>query len=113
MSTESERAAATVLVGARVECTDGAYGALDAVIVNPLTRVVTHYVVRDDLDKLGDRIVPAALCIAATPAVLRLNCTVDEVRRAPQFTESAVVELETGRHGFHRGDVYVEPFLAL
>jgi len=113
MSTESERASAKVLVGARVDCTDGTYGALDAVVVNPLTRIVTHYVVRDDLDKLGDRIVPAELCIDATPAVLRLNCTVDEVRRAPQFNESAVVALEAGQHGFNRSDVYVEPFLAL
>jgi len=112
MSTEPQRKAAKVLVGAQVDCTDGTYGTLDAVIVNPLTRIVTHYVVGDDVGELGDRIVPAELCIDATPAVLRLNCTVEDVKRAPPFTESEVIALEAPEPGYGWSGVYLMPYIA-
>jgi uncharacterized membrane protein len=91
MSSDTPTQTGQVFIGAKVDCTDGTYGVLDAVVVNPLTRTVTHYAVRDERDKKVDRLVPAGHCTAASPTVLRLDCTIDEVNRMPAFTESEYV----------------------
>ncbi|MBV9173241.1 MAG: DUF1269 domain-containing protein [Chloroflexi bacterium] len=80
-----------LMIGAKVDCTDGSYGTLDAIIVDPLTRSVTHYVVRDQNDHTTDRLVPAGHCIASTPELLQLDCTVEAVASMPPFTESEFV----------------------
>lgn len=69
-------------LGAYASCTDGACGQVSRIIVNPVTREVTHLAVdprhRDD----PGRLVPASLVDAATGQI-RLRCTLAEFQALP------------------------------
>jgi uncharacterized membrane protein len=91
MSDATQGRTGRIAIGANVECTDGAYGTLDAIIVDPLTRSVTHYAVRGQKDPTIDRLVPAGHCVAATPNVVQLDCTIEAVNAMPRYTESEFV----------------------
>lgn len=94
MSRDTQAQTGRIVIGATVECVDGAYGTLDAIIVDPLTRSVTHYAVRDQNAPAIDRLVPAGHVVAANPERLTLDCTIDAVHAMPRFTESEFVTPE-------------------
>jgi hypothetical protein len=80
--------AAALRVGARVEATDGASGTLDALIVDPVTRRVTHLVLNDE--SVGPRrLVPVALVRATDPDRVSVGATRAELDALPPFDEPA------------------------
>ena len=65
-------------IGADATCTDGACGQVSRIIVNPVTREVTHFVV-DPKHRYGRaRLVPVDLA-DATMGQIRLRCTLARV----------------------------------
>jgi hypothetical protein len=86
-------------IGADASCTDGAYGQVSRIIVNPVAREVTHLVVDPKHRNGPGRLVPADL-VDATTGQIRLVCTVAEFQRLrpAQETES-VRDLDPTGHG--------------
>jgi len=76
-------------IGADASCTDGACGQVGRIIVNPVTRAVTHLAVHPSHRRSPGRLVPVDLVDAATGQI-RLRCTLAEFQtlRPAQEAES-------------------------
>ena len=70
---------------ARVECTDGPGGESTTLIVDRAKLTVTHVVVREEKLAHTERLVPAGRVVETTADTIRLNCTVEELHRMPEF----------------------------
>ena len=68
-----------ISLNADVQCTDGLCGCSTTVIVNPITRRVTHVVVADRAWPHIERAVPLDLVEGSLPDLIRLRCTTDEL----------------------------------
>ena len=64
-------------IGADASCTDGACGQVSRIIVNPVTREVTHLAVDPRYRRGRGRLVPVDL-VDATTGQIRLRCTLAE-----------------------------------
>jgi sporulation protein YlmC with PRC-barrel domain len=102
-------------LGRDVECTDGPFGEIADVVIDPTTKRVTHLVVEPRREQWLARLVPIELADPggdATGAV-SLRATADEVRRLPSVRDVAYLRLE----GFPVEDpdwqVGIQEFLAL
>jgi sporulation protein YlmC with PRC-barrel domain len=86
-------------IAADARCTDGACGQLSRIIVNPVTRAVTHLAVDPKHRPGAGRLVPVDL-VDATAGQIRLRCTLAEFQtlRPAQETE-AVRDLDPTGHG--------------
>ena len=82
-------------LGRPVHCSDGPFGELADVVVDPTRRRVTHLVVEPHRSHRLARLVPAELASAAdspTPAIT-VRCTAEELRRLPPVEEFAYLRL--------------------
>ena len=64
-------------IGAYASCTDGAWGQVSRIIVNPVTREVTHLAIDPQHPHGPGRLVPVDL-VDATTGQIRLRCTLAE-----------------------------------
>ncbi len=89
-------------IGAAANCTDGACGQVSRIIVNPVAREVTHFVV-DPKHRYGPgRLVPVDL-VDATTGQIRLRCTLAEFQTLQPAEETeAVPDLDPARHAHAR-----------
>jgi sporulation protein YlmC with PRC-barrel domain len=87
-------------IGADASCTDGACGQVSRIIVNPVTREVTHLAVDPKHRRGPGRLVPVDLADATTDQI-RLGCTLAEFRtlQPAQETESVPDLDPTGHQG--------------
>jgi hypothetical protein len=82
-------------LGRPVNCTDGPFGKLADVVIDPTKRVVTHLVVEPDDDHDKARLVPIELASAeegGTPAIA-VRCSVEEAGRLEPVEETAYIRL--------------------
>jgi uncharacterized membrane protein len=100
-------------LSANVECLDGLCGESTAVVVNPITRDVTHFVV---LDKTSadpvQRLVPIDQIQDTTQTLIRLRCTQADLAKMDPFTETHYI-LDEGRADYSHwsgGEVWQEPY---
>lgn len=79
----------------RVDCTDGTFGKLADVVIDPTSRQVTHLVVQSARDKLG-RLAPIELAEPAGDAsgAVALRSTLEEAQRLPSVHEVAFLRLD-------------------
>ena len=89
----------TFRIGADASCTDGACGQVSRIIVNPVTREVTHLAVDPKHQDGPGRLVPVDL-VDATMGQIRLRCSLAEFQtlRPAQEAES-VPDLDPTVHG--------------
>ncbi len=82
-------------LGSPVRCTDDVFGELADVVIDPITKRVTHLVVQPRNQQGLARLVPVALAETddATPPKISLRCTVEEVRRLAPMQEFAYLRL--------------------
>jgi len=104
---------AELRAGAKVDATDGAAGEVDALILDPISNVVTHLVVvRHHLDPR--RLVPVDAVVAATPERVTLDLDRAAVDACERFDEPAFVSSdETWAYGtvvLDPGMYFLEPF---
>jgi len=90
----------------QVECTDGSAGKSTAVIINPVTRTLTHFAVEDH-ESFGmiSRLVPVELVSETTTDAIHLTCTLAELSELEIFSETHYIQNE---------DVtleYMEPYM--
>lgn len=74
-------------VNANVRCADGDCGQSVDVIVNPVTQQVTHVVVRERKAPHAQRLVPVEWVMEATPHLIHLRCTCDELADMEEFVK--------------------------
>ena len=77
-------------IGADARCTEGACGQVSRIIVNPVTREVTHLAVDPEHRPGPGRLVPVDLVDAATSKI-RLRCTLAEFQALRPAQETEIV----------------------
>ena len=100
-------------LGAKVECTDGECGKSTSIIVNPVGRKVTHFVLEND-EFVGhkDRIVPIEKIAGATPKLIRLDCTIQDVVTMKPFTDTQYIRRAESHYSsaYFGHETYTEPY---
>jgi sporulation protein YlmC with PRC-barrel domain len=98
-----------------VRCTDGLFGELADVVIDPIARRVTHLVVEPHGGDGLARLVPIEVAAAANgprPA-LALRCTLADARQLPSVHEFAYLRLGESPDNDPDWDVGIENMLAL
>jgi uncharacterized membrane protein len=82
-------------LGGRVDCSDGIFGELADVVIDPTTKGVTHLVVKAQGEPWVERLVPVELVHPGDPehGSVRLRVTAAEVRSLPPVQEVAYLQL--------------------
>jgi sporulation protein YlmC with PRC-barrel domain len=82
-------------LGGRVDCSDGSFGELADVVIDPTTRRVTHLIVKAQGEPWVERLVPVELVHPGDPehGSVRLRVTAAEVRSLPPVQEVAYLQL--------------------
>jgi sporulation protein YlmC with PRC-barrel domain len=78
-------------VNAEVYCSDGRCGHSTYIIVNPVSRKVTHLVVKEKQAPHTERLVPIKLVTETTHDRVRLGCSQDELSRTEPFAETEYI----------------------
>jgi hypothetical protein len=101
-------------LGTPVRCTDKAYGELADVVIDPISKRVTHLVVRPEhQEALETRLVPIELVQGGDEAAeISLRCTVEDVNGFEPVQEYAYLRLREAAVADPDWDVGVEDVLA-
>ena len=97
-------------VNAEVACVDGVCGQSTYVIINPITRQVTHLVVKENRMPHTERLVPVDLVGDTTHNLIRLRCTTDELAKIEPFTETEYVQERIPDVGYLADTYLVWPY---
>ena len=102
-------------IGNRVRCTDGVYGELADIVIDPLEKRVAHLVVRPEQDKGEARLVPIELAKGRDDEQreIELGCTLDEAQGFESVHKAAYLQLGDNPVEDPDWDVGVEDVLAL
>ena len=102
-------------IGNRVRCTDGMYGELADIVIDPLEKRVTHLVVQPEQDEGEARLVPIQLAKGRDEEQreIELECTLDEAQRFESVRRAAYLRLGESRAEDPDWDVGVQDVLAM
>ena len=101
-----------LIIGAHVSCTDGDCGRLARVIVNPVTRTVTHLVVEPRHHRGLGRLVPVDL-IDVVDKKIQLRCSVAEFQRLDEAEDLQFLPYTDAESGYAAGDALALPYYGL
>ncbi len=99
-------------IGADASCTDGGCGKVTCVVVNPVTRAVTHLVVEPKHHYDRGRLVPVDLVDATTDEV-RLRCTLAEFEELDPAEETQFLPGTPGYPGYDPEQVMFMPYYGM
>ena len=102
-------------IGNRVRCTDGVYGELTDIVIDPLEKRVAHLVVEPEQGEGEARLVPIQLAKGRDDEEreIELECTLDEAQRFESVHEAAYLRLGESPAEDPDWDVGVEDVLAM
>ncbi len=102
-------------IGIRVRCTDGVYGELRDIVIDPLEKRVTHLVVEPERGEGEARLVPIQLAKSGDDEqrAIELACTLDEAQAFESVHERAYLRLGERPAEDPDWDVGVEDVLAM
>lgn len=100
------------MIGAGVSCADGACGEVTRVVINPVTRELTHLVVEPAGRQGLGRLVPLELAETADGEI-RLRCTIAEFERLDAAEETQFVPGTRGYEAYGPEQVLSWPWLSL
>lgn len=83
-----------ISINAEVHCTDGLCGHSTYVVLNPITKQITHLVVKERNLPHTAFLVPVELVVESTPHVIHLDCTRAELTRMDPFVETEFIRSE-------------------
>ncbi len=98
-------------IGAEVQCADGPGGHATCVILNPVTRRVTHLVVKETWFPHVERLVPVELVTESTPHQIQLRCTTKDLAELDSFVEAEFVQSEDPFHSYEMEEYRMWPYL--
>jgi len=96
-------------IGTEVECRDGACGRLACVIVDPITRTVTHLVVEPQRAAGQGRLVPVDIA-ARQGSCLRLDCSARGFEELEFAEETHFTSPDGEELGYGEGEVLAWPY---
>jgi len=102
----------TFIIGAQASCTDGVCGDVIRVVVDPITRTVTHLVVEPKHRIALGRLVPLTLVDAATGDI-HLRCTLAQFEKLDWAEETQFLPGSGGYSGYNPGQVLTWPYYSL
>jgi sporulation protein YlmC with PRC-barrel domain len=97
-------------LNAQVRCVDGECGRSTYVIINPVSRQVTHLVVRERGLATHERLVPIEWVTEATPELVRLRCTSEQLSNLEPFVETRYLREPLPDYERVAGTYYVHPY---
>ena len=100
------------MIGASVSCVDGAAGEVTRVVIDPVTRELTHLVVEPSGRRGLGRLVPLGL-VDATGREIRLRCTIAEFEKLDAAEETQFVPGTQGYAAYGPEQVLSWPWLSL
>jgi sporulation protein YlmC with PRC-barrel domain len=102
-------------LGNRVRCTDGAYGELADIVIDPLEKRVTHLVVKPEHSEGQARLVPIQLAKGRDDErrEIELECSLGDVQGFESVNESAYLRLGESPAEDPDWDVGVKDVLAM
>jgi uncharacterized membrane protein len=100
-------------INAKVECADGRCGKSVTVIVNPVALKVTHVVVQDRaFPHSVQRLVPIEQVVEATPDLIRLSCTIEELGEMETFVETHYVKDDRVLPDYPSDHQHIAPYVS-
>ena len=107
-------AGALFAIGSDVGCCDGSGGRLTRVVLNPITRQVTHLVLAPADHSSPSRLVPIDLVDATAPdAKIALSCSRAELAGLEVAEETKFLTGAEAETGYPAGQVYMWPYFPL
>jgi sporulation protein YlmC with PRC-barrel domain len=100
-------------LGTAVSCSDGKFGELADVVIDPVSRCVTHLVVNPHPGPAPARLVPVELAEGAGSRELSLRCTIEEAGALDSVQDFAYLRLGELPANDPDWDVGVEQVLAM
>jgi hypothetical protein len=98
-------------LNAEVRCADGLCGRSTYVIVNPVTRKVTHVVVEERAFPHTEYLAPLELVAESTPTLIRLSCTARDLIALDSFVDVEFVPGEPFSDDDYAGEeVFLWPY---
>jgi hypothetical protein len=83
---------------AEVRCTDGAVGRSSCMILNPVTREITHLVIQTKGFPHDEYLVPLSFIEKSGADYIRLSCSRDEIAHCDPFIKSEFLYLDSSVH---------------
>lgn len=84
---------------AEVLCSDGYWGHSNCFIINPITKDITHFVVRERKFLENERLVPISLIAETTINSITLYCSKEELDDLPTFIKTHFISKEIPQYG--------------
>jgi sporulation protein YlmC with PRC-barrel domain len=100
-------------LGTSVRCTDGHFGKLADVVIDPASKRVTHLVVEPRHPSGATRLVPVDLAEPAEGPAISLRCTLEEARACESAREFRLLRLDAPPIEDRDWDVGVQEVLAM
>ena len=106
-------ATAAYEIGAHVSCSDGACGKLDRVVLDPISRVLTHLVVKPHGALERGRLVPIDLVAGATKDEIHLSCSLAAFGALEEAEETHFLTEADPELGYGADEVLAWPYYGL
>jgi sporulation protein YlmC with PRC-barrel domain len=81
-------------VDVEVKCCDRNCGRSTYIVLNPVTKEITHLVVKQREFPHTERLVPVALMAESTPRVIRLRCDAPDLKDMDEFVDTQFIRLK-------------------
>jgi len=102
-----------IALDVKVECTNGQAGTSTHIIMDPITRTITHLVVSDNEPLVDHRyLVPIEFVTESRHDVIRLDCTQEEFAQLEQFIDVHYIENPQPQSGYPADSVYLAPYVS-
>lgn len=98
-------------IDAEVRCTDGPAGCSTSVVLNPISRRVTHVVVKEDAFPGMERLVPVELVAETNPGQISLSCNQQELHKLEAFVETEFLPGEFPYAGYGVNEFRLWPYI--
>jgi len=91
-------------IDVEVLCTDGPGGHSSAIVLNPVTKEVTHLAVRTKGFLSDEYLVPVGLIAESTPERISLSCSRAELAKCPPFEKTVLIGVDGAEVGSSDAD---------
>lgn len=98
-----------ISIDAKVTCQGKECGTVSAVVLNPLTVVVTHVVVREHASPHTRRLVPISEVLESDAHSVKLSLTLDAFHECKEFVEKEYIITKIPHYESLYGVYYLEP----
>lgn len=100
-----------IAIDADVQCTDGVGGRSTYVVLNPVTRQVTHLVVKENAFPRLERLVPVGMVAETSPDQIHLICSQQELHGLESFIETEFLPGEFPYTTYGLGEYRLWPYI--